>query len=111
MKISGIIIEGDKQGRKIGFPTANIKIDTKIEPGIYKGMTRLNNEEFLSAIYVGNYRPDILETHLINFSGCEIYGQSIEVEILEKIREDKEGLSEGELRELIASDIKKIQNV
>ena len=105
MKISGTIIKGNQQGRKIGFPTANIKIDIKIEPGIYKGISRLNNEEFLSAIYIGNYRPDILETHLINFLGREIYGQTIEVEIQEKIREDKEGLQEDELKELITEDI------
>ena len=107
MKILGTIIKGDQKGRKIGFPTANIKIDVKIEPGIYKGITKLNDDKFVSAIYIGNYRPNILETHLINFSGGEIYNQTIEVEIQEKIREDKEGLSESELRELIELDIKK----
>lgn len=94
----------------MGFPTANIKIDQKIESGIYKGLSKIDNREYLSAIYIGSYRPDILETHLIDFSG-NIYGKNIEVEIHEKIREDKKGLSMEELKELIASDIKKIKNV
>ncbi|MFA6464003.1 MAG: riboflavin kinase [Candidatus Paceibacterota bacterium] len=108
MKISGTIIEGNKQGREIGFPTANIKITKKIEPGIYKGYTKVDSREFLSAIYIGSRRPDILETHLIDFTGEDIYRKNIEVEIQEKIREDAVGISQEEIKELIYSDILKI---
>lgn len=108
MKISGTVIKGNQEGRKIGFPTANIKITEKIESGIYKGITKLDNKEFLSAIYIGKHRPDILETHLIKFSGNEFYGKNIEIEIQEKIREDVFGLSEYDLEKKISQDIEKI---
>ncbi len=111
MKINGMVIEGKQQGRKIGFPTANISINQKIDFGIYKGITTFDNKSFLSAIYIGEYRPNILETHLIDFSDENIYGKEIEVEIQEKIREDIKGLSNEELKKIITEDISKIKNV
>lgn len=110
MKISGIVTEGKQHGRKIGFPTANIEINEKIDFGIYKGITTFDNQSFLSAIYIGEYRPNILETHLIGFAD-DIYKKNIEVEIKEKIRDDIRGLSEEELKKMITSDIEKIKNV
>jgi FAD synthase len=46
-----------------------------------------------------------------NFSGKNIYGKEIEVEIQEKIREDIKGLSDCELKKIITEDINKIKNV
>ena len=108
MHIEGIVIKGNNQAQKIGFPTANIKIDQKIEPGVYKGVTRFDGKTFLSAIYIGNYRPDILETHLIDISETDLYGKNIEIEIQEKIRGDLAGLTNEELKVQIASDVKEI---
>ncbi|MEI6478725.1 MAG: riboflavin kinase [bacterium] len=108
MRISGITIEGSKEARNMGFKTANIRTDLNIDTGIYKGKTELEGETFLSAIYVGNYRPGILETHLIGFSGNDFYGKNILVDIEEKIRDDRSDLSEEDLKKLIAEDIKKI---
>ena len=111
MKIKGKVIEGRQQGRKMGFPTANIKIIERIETGIYKGLTVVDGKSFLSAIYIGGYRPDILEDHLIDFSEKNIYGEIIEVEIQEKIRDEIMGLSDDELEKLIANDISKIKSL
>ena len=68
-------------------------------------MTKFGDKAFLSAIYIGNYRPDILETHLIDTDDIDMYGKNIEVEIQEKIRGDLAGLSDEELKKQIALDI------
>lgn len=108
MKLRGTIIEGKKEGSKIGFPTANINIAKNIAPGIYEGSALVNEKKYRAAIYIGALRPHVLEAHLLDFDG-NIYDKDLEVEIGNKIREDIQGLSLEELKLLIASDIKKIR--
>ncbi|HEY4512199.1 MAG TPA: riboflavin kinase [Candidatus Paceibacterota bacterium] len=115
MQVKGIVIEGDKVGKKLGFPTANIKMEKAVEPGIYAGFTTFDGERRLSALYIGKMRPVILETHIIDFSG-DLYGKMITVEIMEKVREEigglnisEGGLSEKTLRNAIKDDIEKIK--
>lgn len=115
MIIKGIVIEGGKVGKRLGFPTANIKMEKAIEQGIYAGFTTLDGVRRLSALYIGKMRPAILETHVIDFSG-DLYGKMITVEIMEKVREEigglnisEGGLSEETLRNAIRDDIEKIK--
>ena len=95
--LSGKIIKGDELGRKIGYPTANLKIleKYKLKPqnGVYLIRTKLKKQTYFGMMNIG-IRPTIsaknnqIETHLFNFNG-NLYDHEMTLEILEKIREEK----------------------
>ena len=95
--LSGKIIKGDKLGRTIGYPTANLKIleKYKLKPqnGVYLVRTKLKKQTYFGMMNIG-IRPTIsakknqIETHLFKFNG-NLYGREMTLEILEKIREEK----------------------
>ena len=94
--IYGRVIKGDKIGRTIGFPTANIFVEEtyKLIPsdGIYAVTVELNNQVFKGMAYIGQ-RPTIngmtrnIEVNIFNFNQ-EIYGQDIKMTFLEFLRHD-----------------------
>ena len=95
--ISGKVIEGNKMGSSIGFPTANIQINNKwkILPkdGVYAVKVFIKNVQYYGMLNIGN-RPTIsdlkhvIEVHLFNFSS-NIYNEEIKVEFIERIRGEK----------------------
>ncbi|GJH42196.1 bifunctional riboflavin kinase/FAD synthetase [Pasteurella canis] len=110
--ILGRVAHGNKLGRTIGFPTANIPLHRQVNPvkGVYAVKVRLkNNEIYLGVANIGK-RPTIngalqlLETHLFDFKG-DIYGQCIEVEFCHKIRNEFKFPSFDALKQQIAQDV------
>ncbi len=97
--IMGTVVEGDKRGRTIGYPTANIRLDKGCEPheGIYAVRVRHADQDknltWKGAAYIG-YRPTFetkrlfLEVFLFDFDG-DLYGQELIVEFIDFIRPDK----------------------
>jgi riboflavin kinase/FMN adenylyltransferase len=94
--ITGRVIMGDKLGRILGFPTANIEIDTmfKLIPadGIYAVKVRYSHQMFDGMLYIGN-RPTIggvkrnIEVNIFNFNS-DIYGESLTIYFHDLIRRD-----------------------
>ncbi|QGM80213.1 bifunctional riboflavin kinase/FAD synthetase [Otariodibacter oris] len=92
--IRGRVAHGNKLGRTIGFPTANIMLNRLVIPiqGVYAVSIKTDEGDFFGVANVGN-RPTIngtkpiLEVHIFNFSQA-IYGESIEVSFLKKIRSE-----------------------
>ncbi|MEM9501104.1 MAG: bifunctional riboflavin kinase/FAD synthetase [Pseudomonadota bacterium] len=85
--IRGIVEHGDKNGRKLGYPTANLAIDKYMRPkyGVYAitGRILATGEELKGAANIGvrpQFKPpkELLEPHFFDFSG-DLYGQEIEV--------------------------------
>ncbi len=106
--IKGIVIEGKKKGRTLGFPTANIVLPKNVAPeaGIYAGRVTLNNKTYNSAMYLaGN---NILEAYIFDFSE-NIYGKEIEVKLIKKIRDKINFKDNREAAEQIAKDIKETE--
>ncbi len=111
--ISGRVAHGNKQGRALGFPTANIELrrmKTALK-GIFVANVVLQDQPAQPSIaYIGT-KPtlggtrSILEAHLFDFTG-DLYGQYIKVEFLKKLRDDKKFDSFEILREQIALDAK-----
>ncbi len=108
------IIHGDKRGRTIGFPTVNQmypKSLTTLKFGVYKSSITVEGVKYKSITNIG-VRPTFktqyvsAETHIIGFDG-EIYGQTVTVELLEFLREEKKFGSTEELKNAIEQDIKK----
>lgn len=92
--ILGKIIEGRKQGRTIGFPTVNIKLNSNLvvpKFGVYKGKIRINGKYYDALINIGDH-PTFddysvnLEAYVLNFNQ-NVYGCLAEVFILKYIRE------------------------
>jgi riboflavin kinase/FMN adenylyltransferase len=115
--ISGRVVEGDKLGHKLGFPTANLDTANLILPpnGVYSGCTKLKGQFYRVALNIG-LRPTVatgkqqlrVESHLLDFDG-ELYGEELEIEIGEKLREEYKFASPTELREQIARDIAEVK--
>ncbi len=109
--IKGIVIKGKQEGTKMGFPTANIEFGVSIrhEAGIYSGYAFVDGQKFKSAIYISEDRPDILEAHIMDLEGNDLYGKEIEVKIIEKIRDQIKGLSVDKLKKVIQDDVQMIK--
>lgn len=111
--VCGRVVHGDKRGRTIGFPTANIQLFRKNTPieGVYAvTMTGVNGQTLPGVANVG-VRPTVdggkkvlLETHLLDFDG-DIYGCYVEVHFQEKIRDEMKFASLQALQEQIKRDI------
>lgn len=96
--LSGKVVDGQKIGHTIGYPTANIAIDNpaKIIPtdGVYAAYTYLDGKKHKSMLYVGR-RPTLflgnnektIEVNILDFNE-NIYGKDIKVEFLRFIRRD-----------------------
>ncbi len=113
--ITGTVTHGDKIGRTMGYPTANISVDYpyKLIPpdGIYAVYCYLNNQRHQGMLYIGT-RPSlgeqmdrVIEVHILDFSQ-NIYRQKIRVELLKFLREDKSFKSKKELAIQIKKDQK-----
>jgi riboflavin kinase/FMN adenylyltransferase len=111
--IAGRVMEGDKLGRQLGFPTANLDVAGLVLPsnGVYSGFTKLKGQFYRVALNIG-FRPTLVlakpdlrvEAHLLDFSG-RLYGAELEIEIGEKLRDEQKFASPAELRAQIVRDI------
>ena len=111
--ISGQVVKGEHLGQQLGFPTANLDTSGLTLPpnGVYAGFVNINEKAYRTALNIG-FRPTVasnrqvahIEAHVLDFSG-ELYGEELEIEIGEKLREEKKFTSTAELREQIARDV------
>ncbi|WP_018294601.1 bifunctional riboflavin kinase/FAD synthetase [Mariprofundus ferrooxydans] len=108
--IAGEVLHGDKRGRQMNFPTANIDVGDLAHPPVGIYAVRANNKEkqWLGAAYLG-YRPTfngrtlLLETHLLDDSP-DLYGQCLNVAFVQRIREDRKFTGHADLADQIALD-------
>lgn len=114
-EMRGPVVEGDRRGRTIGFPTANVAIAEEMlmpAEGIYAGhLVRHGGAESLpAAIYLGR-RPTfyddaaatLLEVHVLDFEG-DLYGEEVGVRFEHRIRADQRFDSVEELADQLARD-------
>ena len=115
--VEGIVIGGNRLGRKLGFPTANIALedDLAIENGVYSSRVFVDGEEYVAMTNVG-VRPSVdgtrrlLETHLFGFKGL-LYGLKLRVELIDKIRDEQKFDSVEALRAQIEKDSNEIKEL
>ncbi|MDO6445827.1 bifunctional riboflavin kinase/FAD synthetase [Colwellia sp. 1_MG-2023] len=108
--IIGRVFHGDKRGRELGFPTANVLLKRRVSPvsGVYVVKVNTHDGDFFGVANIGS-RPTVsgirqqLEVHIFNFQQ-DIYGQSIEVVLLHKLREEQRFNSLDELKQQISKD-------
>jgi riboflavin kinase/FMN adenylyltransferase len=95
--IRAMVVHGNQLGRKLGFPTANLEIlDNQpllLADGVYAVTVKLNNTDYKGMANVG-FRPTIdgktrmIEVNLFDFSG-DLYGQTLVVQFVGRIRDEK----------------------
>ena len=105
------VVSGNKLGRKLGFPTANMDISnrTDITNGVYRSQITIDGVVYNAMSNVG-IRPSVvstgrwLETHIFDFNG-DLYGKVLTVCLVEKIREERKFSSVAELRAQLEHDM------
>jgi riboflavin kinase / FMN adenylyltransferase len=110
--ITGKVVHGDKLGRTIGFPTANVEVaeSYKLIPmdGIYAARILCHNNIFNGMLYIGT-RPTLeskirtIEVHIFDFDE-DIYNETITIFFAELIREDEKFSDIAALQEKLHSD-------
>ena len=111
-QINGIVVAGDKIGREIGFPTANIRIASpyKLIPqdGIYAVKVRHGSVWYGGMLYIGN-RPTLnaenrsIEVNIFDFDQ-EIYDDQLRIEFIQQIRNDSKFENLDDLRHQLSRD-------
>ena len=117
--VCGRVAHGDKRGRTIGYPTANIRMFRKNTPvnGVFAvTMTGIDGFEFEGVANVGT-RPTVdggsrvlLETHLFDFDK-DIYGRYVEVHFKQKIRDEVCFQSLAQLKAQIVKDVAETKKI
>jgi riboflavin kinase/FMN adenylyltransferase len=112
-RLEGTVIKGKGRGRQLDMPTANILPDSesKLIPGdgVYTGLVYRKGEQYPCLVYCGSrptFDPDgekHVETHLLEV-GESLYGETVTVEFLEKLRDDRTFGSAEELAAQMARD-------
>ncbi|UZJ39102.1 bifunctional riboflavin kinase/FAD synthetase [Prosthecochloris sp. SCSIO W1102] len=116
--ISGKVVHGNKKGRKIGFPTVNIKIESsdKLLPklGVYIATTVIDGCEFKAMMNIG-VRPTVaadsapvVEAYILGHSG-DLYGKVLTFQLLERLRDEMRFSSFEALREQLRKDKKSVE--
>jgi riboflavin kinase/FMN adenylyltransferase len=114
--VSGTVIEGRQLGRTIGFPTANIKPDSRYKlipaSGVYAVEVRLEDKLYPGMLSIGS-NPTVnddssfrsIEVHILDFDN-DIYGQNISVIFRKKLRDEKKFDNLKQLMEQMVHDKK-----
>lgn len=115
-KIKGQVVHGNKIGRTLGFPTANIELCSNYQIpkiGVYKTRTIVDKKSYISLTSVGT-NPTVggdsmkIETYILNFNS-DIYNEKIQVEFIEYIRKEMMFSSLEELKIQMQQDIETIK--
>jgi riboflavin kinase / FMN adenylyltransferase len=117
-RLKGLVVPGRHVGRDLGAPTANLEIATYAAlpaDGVYAASTVIDGAVYPAAVSVGvpptfPSASAVLEVHVIGFDG-DLYGRTLGVEFLERIRDQRRFESAEELATQIAEDIRRTVDV
>ena len=107
-EVEGVVVVGDRRGKTLGFPTANLEVpDGQLLPprGIYAGAAFGHR----AAVSIG-VNPHFegselrVEAHLLDFDG-DLYGRRLVLELWQRLRDERAFASEAELIDAIAADV------
>lgn len=113
----GVVVSGERRGSTIGFPTANLSNIRTLLPaiGVYAGRAIVADQSFAAAVNVGpnptfGEQAVKIEAHLIDYFG-DLYGRTLEVEWLERLRDTKPFPSVDALQEQLQRDVVAARNI
>lgn len=117
-QIVGRVVPGEGFGRHLGFPTANLDVESELIParGVYAGRALWEGQAFSAAINMG-CRPTLstsqgmtVEVHLLDFKE-DLYGHHLRLDFLDRLREEKKFQDIDELKAQIAADCQEIRRL
>ena len=119
-KLHGEVVSGYQEGRKIGFPTANLRpsCPDKLIPanGVYAVRVTVNKNSYLGMLNIG-YRPTMnngkersIEVHVLDFEG-NLYGKDITVEFAFRLRDEHTFANLDELTEQLKKDKERVREL
>ncbi|MBM3888513.1 MAG: bifunctional riboflavin kinase/FAD synthetase [Verrucomicrobia bacterium] len=117
--ILGTVVGGDRRGRKLGFPTANLDRHNEVAPpnGVYAVRARVAGQLRPGLVNIGvrptvssHARAPLLELHVLDFSG-DLYRQDVEVFFIARLRDEKKFPSLDDLRAQIERDVQQARNI
>jgi 3,4-dihydroxy 2-butanone 4-phosphate synthase/GTP cyclohydrolase II len=116
LTVEGMVVHGDRRGRDLGFPTANLELadgqESELPDGVWAGRCLLSDgKSFAAAISIGR-RPTfysevgsrLLEAHLLDFDG-DLYGHRVAIHLDQWIRGQSAFASTEELIEALKDDV------
>ncbi len=116
-ELSGVVVQGNRLGREIGYPTANIaRSADQVVPadGVYAGSFACQAGRFVAAISIG-VRPAVggtdrtVEAYLLDYGGGSLYGLSCRLAVTRRIREERNFASLEDLAKQIEDDVQQVR--
>ena len=116
--LSGQVVSGDRRGRDLGFPTANLEVKQEQalpSDGVYVTITHVGHKPVPSVTNIG-VRPTfegskrVVETYLLDYK-AELLGQRITIQLLAKLRDERRFDTTEELKAQIARDIAQAKQI
>jgi riboflavin kinase/FMN adenylyltransferase len=116
--IDGVVVEGAKRGRELGFPTANLSTENDLVPptGVYATALDLGGTRWPSITNVG-VRPTFesagavtVETHVLGLQR-EIYGAAVSLSFVQRLRDERRFPDVDALKEQIEADIRRARRL
>ncbi len=117
--LSGSVTRGQRLGTELGVPTANLVpiIDQVLPaPGIYAGLSSVDGRVYSAAVSVG-FRPAVpdagfaVEAHFMDYSGGDLYGRTISLEFVDRLRDELNFESLAALKQQMNVDIERAREV
>jgi riboflavin kinase/FMN adenylyltransferase len=111
--VYGTVAKGERRGTRLGFPTANLELHHAVRPpgGVYAAEVPLDGHLYRAVVNIGT-RPtflgngaEVIEAHLLDYSGGDLYGRNLEVRFLRRIRDERKFDGPDSLKRQIAADI------
>jgi riboflavin kinase/FMN adenylyltransferase len=112
--VDGVVVEGAKRGREIGFPTANLSTDNELIPpnGVYATAVTVDGAFYPSVTNIGQ-RPTFgdslattIEAHLIDRS-LDLYGKTLRLAFVQRLRDERKFPDIEALQDQIAADVRR----
>ena len=116
--LRGVVVTGDRRGRSLGFPTANLDLgpDQALPAdGIYATITHTDDNSLPSVTNIGirptfNEKKRLVETYILDFQG-DLLGQKIAVDLVDRLRGEKRFNTVDELKAQIVKDVEQSRKI
>ena len=115
--IEGKIKEGERRGRKLGYPTANLETEWELYPkrGVYVTWADIDDKRYKSITNVGirptfNKNQLLIETHILDFKD-ELYGKTMRVSFIDRLRDEQKFENIDALTHQISRDVEEARKI
>jgi riboflavin kinase/FMN adenylyltransferase len=117
-RLEGRVVSGDKRGRKLGFPTANLETapgQALPTGGVYACRAYVNGKAYSTMTNIGSHPTfgggkKLIEAYLIDYNG-DLYGRELAIDIIERLRDEKKFDTAEQLEEQVAEDVRRGRDI